>query len=160
MQAHREPEIWNNPEEFNPERFLTKKEDGSLGLKANSTANLFSWGAGKRKCLGYDLSRQQLFIFICTIIRRLDVKPFQVGVEPTLPWPSNFGLALKPKLFRIRVTERADNWFAWNRQACACFTTWDFFAFTIKSVSVLTCTEYQTVQGTTKAAKCVLFELK
>lgn len=104
-QAHRDPKIWEDPESFKPERFLTTKEDGLSSLKKNSTTHLLSWGAGERKCLGHELSKHQLFIFITTIVRQLLIEPSKPGIEPALPWPVTFGLTIKPKEFKLKLTK-------------------------------------------------------
>ncbi|CAK8697268.1 unnamed protein product [Clavelina lepadiformis] len=104
-QAHRDPEVWDNPEEFRPERFL-KEKDGSISLAVDEAKKVLGWGAGKRKCLGETLSRHQLFAVITTVVNKCVIKAHRPGVEPALPWPVDFGLTLKPKPYRVKITPR------------------------------------------------------
>lgn len=106
-QTTRDPEVWENPEDFRPERFLETTEGSSgYALRANCTSKLLSWGLGIRKCLGQQLSRHQLFIYASTIVRRCYVEPAEAGVEPKIPWSSETGLTIKPCPFNVRIRAR------------------------------------------------------
>ncbi|CAG7721846.1 unnamed protein product [Allacma fusca] len=63
-----DPEVWDEPEEFRPERFL----DGSGRFQKNE--NLVIFGPGKRTCLGDSVARDQLFIFVTRIFQRFFVE--------------------------------------------------------------------------------------
>ncbi|XP_072014748.1 cytochrome P450 2G1-like [Amphiura filiformis] len=56
------PELWGDPEEFRPERFL--EYDGNF----RESNKVIPFGIGRRACLGEALARQELFIFFTHIL--------------------------------------------------------------------------------------------
>jgi trans-cinnamate 4-monooxygenase len=61
-----DPELWDNPEEFRPERFLNEEKDialrgGEMPKKRDYLKATF-FGRGKRACVGYQLARKELFL--------------------------------------------------------------------------------------------------
>jgi enediyne biosynthesis protein E7 len=71
--VHRNPDCWNNPDEFNPLRF------------ANSSArqdNFMPFGFGQRKCLGMGLAKMIIAQTIAQIVRKVDLK-----LDPVYPTP-------------------------------------------------------------------------
>ncbi|XP_071527929.1 cytochrome P450 2J4-like [Panulirus ornatus] len=62
--AMRDPELWRNPQEFDPENFLN--EDGSY----RKNEAFLPYGAGKRRCAGESLARQELFLILTCILHR------------------------------------------------------------------------------------------
>ncbi|CAN7940539.1 unnamed protein product [Ixodes hexagonus] len=69
--VHMDPDIWKNPEEFNPSRFLT--EDGSK--LAPKPDHLIPFALGKRMCPGETLSTMEIFLFLTTLLQRYRVLP-------------------------------------------------------------------------------------
>ncbi|XP_042145609.1 cytochrome P450 2C15-like [Ixodes scapularis] len=67
--VHMDPDIWKNPEEFNPSRFFT--EDGSR--LAPKPDHLIPFALGKRMCPGETLSTMEIFLFLTTILQRYRV---------------------------------------------------------------------------------------
>ncbi|CAG7721845.1 unnamed protein product, partial [Allacma fusca] len=63
-----DPEVWDEPEEFRPERFL-----GDSG-RFQKNENLVLFGPGKRACLGESIARDQLFLFVARIFQRFSVQ--------------------------------------------------------------------------------------
>ncbi|KAM3920799.1 cytochrome P450 2F2-like [Leptodactylus fuscus] len=59
---------WNNPEEFNPERFLD--ENG----KCVKNEALIPFGAGKRSCIGEALAKTEIFIFLVSFLQKFNLK--------------------------------------------------------------------------------------
>ena len=49
----RDEQLWENPQEFQPERFVSR--EGKL-----KAANLLQFGLGKRRCIGEDIGRLQV----------------------------------------------------------------------------------------------------
>jgi cytochrome P450 len=67
--AHKDKSVWgDNPEEFQPERFLDK--DGNL-LKKDNT---LGFGAGKRLCAGETFARQNMFLIVSNILQSFTIK--------------------------------------------------------------------------------------
>lgn len=75
--THRLPEVWPNPEGFDPERF---SEDRAAG---RSQFAYIPFGAGHRYCIGGPLALVQMKLIVAVIAQRyrLDVKPGH-PVEP------------------------------------------------------------------------------
>ena len=58
-----DPKVWKNPEEFRPERWM---KDGKF-LKHK---NLLSFSMGPRVCLGENLAKDELFLFLAMLLQR------------------------------------------------------------------------------------------
>uniref|UniRef100_A0A915DRQ3 Unspecific monooxygenase n=1 Tax=Ditylenchus dipsaci TaxID=166011 RepID=A0A915DRQ3_9BILA len=70
------PKIYNNPKQFNPERFLD--ENGLL----KKCDELIPFSVGKRKCLGEPLAKMEIFLFLANIFNRYE---FSAGtISPSL----------------------------------------------------------------------------
>jgi cytochrome P450 len=64
--VHRRPELWPNPEQFNPDRFLESRQ---------SPYTFFPFGGGSRRCLGAAFATYQMKIVIAEILSRVELKP-------------------------------------------------------------------------------------
>ena len=64
--VHRRPELWPNPEQFNPDRFLESRQ---------SPYTFFPFGGGARRCLGAAFATYQMKIVIAEILSRVELKP-------------------------------------------------------------------------------------
>ena len=64
--VHRRPELWPNPEQFNPDRFLEARQ---------SPYSFFPFGGGARRCLGAAFATYQMKIVIAEILARVNLKP-------------------------------------------------------------------------------------
>ena len=73
--AHHNPEYWENPEEFRPERWM---EPGAV--KKRVKYSYIPFGAGKRSCPGGAMSQVENTLAISTLLRRF--RPEYVGLEP------------------------------------------------------------------------------
>ncbi|KAJ0184117.1 hypothetical protein K1T71_000540 [Dendrolimus kikuchii] len=95
---HFDPEIWKDPHEFKPERFID--EDGNL----KHPEHLYSFGLGRRRCPGDSLARSFLFIVFVGIIQKYfiqwdeDAPPCD---EPII------GLIMSPKPFSVQFVPRS-----------------------------------------------------
>ena len=63
--VHRRPELWPNPEQFNPDRFLEARQ---------SPYSFFPFGGGARRCLGAAFATYQMKIVIAEILARVNLK--------------------------------------------------------------------------------------
>ncbi|XP_068991148.1 probable cytochrome P450 304a1 isoform X1 [Neodiprion pinetum] len=94
---HHDPEMWGDPEEVRPERFLT--EDGHMGKDRS-----LPFGAGGRLCAGETFARQFLFLTFSTLVQNFDfsfIEGEPSSLEDRIP-----GFATSPKDFWARVTPR------------------------------------------------------
>ncbi|KAI1396781.1 cytochrome P450 [Hypoxylon fuscum] len=91
--AHRNPDIFPDPEVFRPERWL---EDG--GKEAQSSFIAFS--AGSRGCIGRNITYIEQTILMATLLRRYDFALSQPGWEMECEeafnlWPKTIPLTIR-----------------------------------------------------------------
>ncbi|XP_039745799.1 cytochrome P450 4d2-like isoform X2 [Pararge aegeria] len=95
MEMHRNPELYDNPLEFRPERHDT--------ASANSAKNAFSWlafSAGPRNCIGQKFAMMELKITVASVIKNFTVLPVDVeepGLCAELILRSEVGVNIKLK---------------------------------------------------------------
>ncbi|CAH1777729.1 unnamed protein product, partial [Owenia fusiformis] len=90
---HFDPDYWENPDTFNPDRFI-----GADG-KFRKDDHVLTFSIGKRSCLGESLAKQELFLFFTALLQR-----YRLGVPPGEPLPSMErvpGLTVGPKPFKM-----------------------------------------------------------
>ncbi|KAI4886234.1 hypothetical protein NFI96_023518 [Prochilodus magdalenae] len=92
-----DPAKWDQPEVFNPQRFLD--ENGALNKDLTSSVLIFS--LGKRRCIGEELSKKQLFLFTTLLVHQCN---FVAEKPPTMDYL--YGLTLKPHSFKVSVSLR------------------------------------------------------
>uniref|UniRef100_A0A673H4S2 Steroid 21-hydroxylase n=1 Tax=Sinocyclocheilus rhinocerous TaxID=307959 RepID=A0A673H4S2_9TELE len=73
--AHHDPEVWDDPYSFKPERFL---EGGGGSLRA-----LIPFGGGARLCLGEAVAKMEMFLFTAYLLRDFQFLP--ASKEKPLP---------------------------------------------------------------------------
>ncbi|XP_077972267.1 vitamin D 25-hydroxylase-like [Styela clava] len=78
--VHYDPEYFENPREFRPERFINR--DG----KFIKSSHVIPFSLGSRHCLGEHLAKMELFIFLTAIVQKLEILP-----DPKQTPPSFFG---------------------------------------------------------------------
>ncbi|KAH7836502.1 hypothetical protein Vadar_002148 [Vaccinium darrowii] len=87
----RDPDVWENPLEFNPERFLSKK-NAKMDPRGNDF-ELIPFGAGRRICAGARMGVVMVEYFLGTLVHSFDWKLPDGMVE--LNMDETFGLALQ-----------------------------------------------------------------
>lgn len=90
---------WKNPHIFDPERFLD--EHGQLNRDLTYGVMIFS--AGKRRCIGDQLSMLQIFLFTTIMMHQCS---FHANSEEELTMDFITGLSLKPLPYTMTVTAR------------------------------------------------------
>jgi cytochrome P450 len=63
--AHRRPDLWRDPERFDPERFV--------GARPNPYA-FFPFGGGTRRCIGAAFATYEMKVILAVAFRRLDLR--------------------------------------------------------------------------------------
>ncbi|KAJ7533357.1 hypothetical protein O6H91_13G045100 [Diphasiastrum complanatum] len=86
----RDPNVWSNPEEFNPDRFLGVTDTQFVGGKQ---FQLVPFSAGRRQCPGYPLAAIQLPLTLGSLIHAFNWGP-PAGQKPEdLDMNETFGLS-------------------------------------------------------------------
>ncbi|XP_055835550.1 cytochrome P450 CYP82D47-like [Solanum dulcamara] len=85
---HHDPNIWPNPHEFKPERFLTTHKD--VDVRGNHF-ELLPFGSGRRMCPGISLALQVLPFVIAVLLQGFDMK--RTSDEP-IDMSESFGLTV------------------------------------------------------------------
>ncbi|CAG7822950.1 unnamed protein product [Allacma fusca] len=96
----RSEELWGDPENFRPERFLGP--DGKLNEKAKMMH--IGFGVGKRSCLGETLAQTTVFMAFTTLVRNFKFEPV-----PNKPLPTTepvMGIILSPQPYDLIVKAR------------------------------------------------------
>ncbi|XP_065859476.1 cytochrome P450 76T24-like [Euphorbia lathyris] len=85
----RDGSIWENPDRFEPERFLASKID----VKGRDF-ELIPFGAGRRICPGLPLAHRMLHLILASLVQSFDWK-LANGIQPNeLDMTESFGLSL------------------------------------------------------------------
>ena len=92
FEMHRHKELWDNPEEFLPERFA----DGGRKF----SAFYFPFGAGPRKCIGNNFAMFEMIIAVAELVRnyKFTAEFDDIEITPLI--------TLKPKNAFLRFEER------------------------------------------------------
>ncbi|KAE8715041.1 Detected protein of confused Function [Hibiscus syriacus] len=86
---HRDPCIWENPLEFNPDRFLNSRLDFS-----GNDFSYFPFGSGRRMCAGVAMAERMVLYLVATVLHSFDWK---VAEEEKFDLSEKFGIVLKLK---------------------------------------------------------------
>ena len=97
--VHHNPDHFKNPFEFRPERFIC--DDGSF----KKDQRVIPFSVGPRYCLGEQLARMEIFLFLTSIVQH-----FEVRADPYHFLPSFnggvFGLTNVPQFFKVSFIQR------------------------------------------------------
>lgn len=94
-----DPQQWDSPERFLPERFLLA--DGSID--AVRAENFIPFGFGKRKCIGVYTGKSLCSLAAVSTICKFDVC-LEAGSKPDLE--AVFGIGLSPKEYKVVFRKR------------------------------------------------------
>ena len=98
--THHDPDVWGDPENFRPERFLS-----SDGSKVEKHESFLGFSTGKRICPGEILARDQLFLFITTLAQTFRICNEDEKSLPTLE-PVTGKVTLGPCRYAVVMKER------------------------------------------------------
>ncbi|MFT7815177.1 cytochrome P450 2U1 [Arapaima gigas] len=96
--VHRDPTLWEKPDDFNPARFLS--ESGQVERKEF----FIPFGTGRRVCMGEQLAKMELFLMFSSLMQAFSFR-LPEGARPP-PMDGRFGLTLAPWPYSLRVTPR------------------------------------------------------
>ena len=90
---HRNAEVWDDPDEFDPSRFESRARE------RRSPFAYLPFGGGARKCIGSSMATAQMLLVLARLVARYDFEP--VDDEPVEPRPM---MILHPsRAIRMRV---------------------------------------------------------
>ncbi|KAI9072607.1 hypothetical protein K1719_045443 [Acacia pycnantha] len=90
----RDPEIWENPEEFIPERF----ENSEMDFKGQDF-ELIPFGSGRRMCPGMDFAMASVEYMLANLLHWFDWKlPEDGSPECAIDVSETYGLTVKKKV--------------------------------------------------------------
>ena len=69
---NKDSRFWNNPDEFDPSRFLDINNGSCTGSE-----HLVNFGIGRRVCPGQTLAEKELFLFFTGMMRAFEFKPIK-----------------------------------------------------------------------------------
>uniref|UniRef100_A0A9L0RBR8 Cytochrome P450 n=1 Tax=Equus caballus TaxID=9796 RepID=A0A9L0RBR8_HORSE len=96
--VHRDPAIWEEPDEFHPNRFLD--DQGQLVKKEA----FIPFGIGKRVCMGEQLAKMELFLMFASLIQSFKFALPKDSETPLLT--GRYGLTLAPHPFNVIISKR------------------------------------------------------
>ena len=92
---HRDPEVWPEPDRFDPDRFLPEHN------RARPAHAYKPFGTGERACIGRQFALHEAVIVLATLLHRYDLTP-----EPDYELTITERLTLMPVGFRVGLTRR------------------------------------------------------
>uniref|UniRef100_F6RLR6 Uncharacterized protein n=1 Tax=Ciona intestinalis TaxID=7719 RepID=F6RLR6_CIOIN len=93
--VHNNQNVWKNPHEFRPDRHLDS--NGNFV----SSNNVIPFACGYRRCLGEQIAKAEIFLFIVNIVKRFHLVVDQVTGPPT--YIHSFSDQAKPHPYRIKI---------------------------------------------------------
>lgn len=75
---NRDPELWENPTKFNPDRF-----EGSTGYFTSSKNGFFPFGYGSRTCIGNILAQMESAVFMVHLLKKFTLHQ-DIGFRPKI----------------------------------------------------------------------------
>jgi cytochrome P450 len=105
-------ELWKNPNEFNPERFLGYDLPASsyLNIANPNERDHWSYGAGRRVCPGVHVAEKSLFLNIARVLWAFNISkkvgPDGKAIEPNTAMVP--GWMTIPQPFECSITPRSE----------------------------------------------------
>ncbi|XP_020786184.2 cytochrome P450 2U1 isoform X2 [Boleophthalmus pectinirostris] len=97
--VHRDPTVWDEPDEFKPTRFLD--QEGNLLRKEY----FMPFGTGRRVCMGEQLAKMELFLMVTSLLQAFTFR-LPEG-QSASPLQGRFGLTWAPSPFTVCVSPRS-----------------------------------------------------
>ena len=102
--AH-DPEFYEKPERYYPDRFFRDSVGAKEGVRQEGRKAVYTFGAGRRECLGKDFALQNIRITVSQILWAYDIVPaealdidVQTGFTPAV--------VMIPKPFKVKFVPR------------------------------------------------------
>ncbi|XP_074647708.1 steroid 17-alpha-hydroxylase/17,20 lyase-like isoform X1 [Tubulanus polymorphus] len=98
---HHDPNEWNDPETFNPDRFLN--EDGTLAEKPRS---FLPFCTGRRVCIGETVAKPEICLVTAMVLQKYALS-LPTGIKRQFE-PANLGFTVYSKPYQIIFQERSE----------------------------------------------------
>uniref|UniRef100_A0A8D2J176 Cytochrome P450 1A n=1 Tax=Varanus komodoensis TaxID=61221 RepID=A0A8D2J176_VARKO len=100
-QVNHNEKLWKDPSSFSPERFLTAE---GTGIDRAKSEKVLVFGLGKRRCIGESIARQEVFLFLASLLHALE---FSICDGKPVDLTPCYGLVMKHKRCdRFQVKQR------------------------------------------------------
>ncbi|XP_041809132.1 cytochrome P450 1B1-like [Chelmon rostratus] len=99
--VNHDPLLWKDPHIFDPSRFLDEK--GSLDKDLTNNVMIFS--AGKRRCIGDQIAKVEIFLFFAILLHQCS---FEKCASGDLSLNCSYGLTLRPLDYKITAKLRGE----------------------------------------------------
>ncbi|KAI7755058.1 hypothetical protein M8C21_023540 [Ambrosia artemisiifolia] len=93
----RDPRYWDNPLEFNPERFLTYEGNKKCDYKGNNL-KFIPFGSGRRLCAGLPLAEKMMMFTLASLLHSFN---WRLPEGEELDLSEEFGITLKKCIINI-----------------------------------------------------------
>ena len=93
-----DPEVFPDPDQFKPDRFIDAQ--GAFAPHPN----VVPFGVGKRRCLGENLAKVELFIFFTSLLHKFEIRIPDEDDKPSTKY--RLGVTLSPMPFKARFIPR------------------------------------------------------
>ncbi|CAH1802135.1 unnamed protein product, partial [Owenia fusiformis] len=101
---HHDERFFPDPYTFKPERFLDQK--GEM-IPTDQRKYLMPFGGGKRVCIGEQLAKIRMFLFMTTLLQRYTLYPERDGCPPNYDSrKSVLGLVMQMHPYKIKTVKR------------------------------------------------------
>lgn len=97
--VHHDPSVWEDCEEFKPERFLDE-----TGTKICRQDEMLAFSVGRRNCLGEGLAQMELFIFFTHLLHQFTFTKEDKSTQPN--FKGVVGALLLAEPFKLRAIRR------------------------------------------------------
>lgn len=106
--VNHDEEFWTRPEVFDPERFLERTDEEEVRYRGDLGRDSM-FGVGRRRCVGSDVSRLEMGLFLAVVLQRCNVSlsPASSVDRDSLLAEPRLGMILRPKPFSICVQRRS-----------------------------------------------------
>nr|KAF6424739.1 cytochrome P450 family 17 subfamily A member 1 [Molossus molossus] len=98
---HHNEKEWHRPDQFMPERFL----DPTGSQLISPSSSYLPFGAGPRSCIGENLARQALFLFMSWMLQRFDLEVPDDGQLPSLEGIPNVVFLIDSYKVKIKMRQ-------------------------------------------------------
>ncbi|KAK4320405.1 hypothetical protein Pmani_008714 [Petrolisthes manimaculis] len=98
--CHNNPLVWENPDQFNPGRFLNP--DGTFNTRREG---FIAFGTGRRACVGENIARVEVFVLLVALLQNFTFTKVPGEVLSTEKDPKDIIINV-PKQYNVIITER------------------------------------------------------